>query len=366
VRRDAAVALLQGLVERPSPTGHVEDARRFLLDQLKGLGFAPEVDAAGNVKAQAGRGPVQVLLCGHLDTVPGGPAVKLEEGVLWGRGAVDAKGCLAAFVVAMHRLRASDALTLTLAAVPDEEGASAGAKHLASTEAPQFLVIGEPSGVDAVTLGYRGSVRLRFAVRGEEQHAGLPTPTPHDRLQAWWEGVRAWVQPYQGASLFHSASAVLLDLATERTPQGQLTARLDASVRMPPGFPVEEFLGFLRTTAAHHGALEVISVEQPYLGERDTPLVRAFVGAIRAQDRRPRLLRKTGTSDLNNLAPRLGVPGLAYGPGDSSLDHTPHERIEVAEFVESIDVLEDALRRLGAGGRGGAVQRLAPADVAVP
>ena len=55
---------------------------------------------------------------------------------------------------------------------------------------------------------------------------------------------------------------------------------------------------------------------------------------------------KTGTSDMNILAPVWGCPTLAYGPGDSKLDHTPHEAIELDEFERGVEVLTAALSQL--------------------
>jgi [amino group carrier protein]-lysine/ornithine hydrolase len=89
-----------------------------------------------------------------------------------------------------------------------------------------------------------------------------------------------------------------------------------------------------------------------YCGEKNTPLVEAFLGAIRRQGGQPALMDKTGTSDLNVLAPQWHQPALVYGSGDSKLDHTPHEHISLAEFRKSVAVLTTVLQRLvGNAGR---------------
>jgi len=61
---------------------------------------------------------------------------------------------------------------------------------------------------------------------------------------------------------------------------------------------------------------------------------------------RDRFKLKTGTSDMNILAPVWGCPAVAYGPGDSRLDHTPEEAIDLAEFQRGVDVLSEVLRTL--------------------
>ncbi|HED03922.1 MAG TPA: M20/M25/M40 family metallo-hydrolase, partial [Candidatus Fraserbacteria bacterium] len=81
------------------------------------------------------------------------------------------------------------------------------------------------------------------------------------------------------------------------------------------------------------------------LAAKRGPLVAAFLGAIRAPGGRPCFKYKTGTSDMNLLA-AWGRPILTYGPGDSSLDHTPEEHLELAEYRQAIAVLRGALGRL--------------------
>jgi LysW-gamma-L-lysine carboxypeptidase len=83
-----------------------------------------------------------------------------------------------------------------------------------------------------------------------------------------------------------------------------------------------------------------------YRGEKNNALVRAFLRGVRAGGGAPGFLLKTGTSDMNVVGPAWECPILAYGPGDSNLDHTPDEHVEIAEFLRAIDVLETALRQL--------------------
>ena len=74
--------------------------------------------------------------------------------------------------------------------------------------------------------------------------------------------------------------------------------------------------------------------------------MRALLRAIRAEGGRPRFKLKTGTSDMNVVGPAWGCPIVAYGPGDSSLDHTPDEHIDAREFRRSVRVLARALETL--------------------
>jgi LysW-gamma-L-lysine carboxypeptidase len=84
--------------------------------------------------------------------------------------------------------------------------------------------------------------------------------------------------------------------------------------------------------------------------EKNTPLVRAFLGAIRSQGGTPSFVFKTGTADLNVVGPVWNCPALVYGPGDSSLDHTPDEHIALDEYRRAVEVLSAALRNLTRAG----------------
>jgi LysW-gamma-L-lysine carboxypeptidase len=88
--------------------------------------------------------------------------------------------------------------------------------------------------------------------------------------------------------------------------------------------------------------------ERTWRSERDPLLVRSFLSALRtvAPAARPSFVVKTGTSDMNVVAPLWGCPIVAYGPGDSSLDHTPQEHLLLDEYWQAVLVLEEMLRTL--------------------
>ena len=90
--------------------------------------------------------------------------------------------------------------------------------------------------------------------------------------------------------------------------------------------------------------------ELAWRSERDPLLVRSFLAAVReiAPAEKPSFVVKTGTSDMNVVAPVWRCPIVAYGPGDSSLDHTPHEHLDLTEYWQAVLVLEQTLRNLGA------------------
>jgi LysW-gamma-L-lysine carboxypeptidase len=88
--------------------------------------------------------------------------------------------------------------------------------------------------------------------------------------------------------------------------------------------------------------------ETAFRAEKNTPLVRAFLRAVRDHGGEPGFVVKTGTSDMNVVGPAWDCPIAAYGPGESALDHTPDEHVNLAEWQMGVAVLAEAIRRVTA------------------
>ena len=172
--------LLTAMVAVPSVSGDEDAVATLLAVRLRDAGFDVDVDAAGNVVAAWGDGAETIALVGHLDTVAGEIPVRRDGDMLHGRGSVDAKGPLAAAIAAVSRQPRHGPRRFVVVGAVDEEAGSRGARHLAaSMAAPAGLVILEPSGWDAVTIGYKGSVRLRVTIEQPQAHsAGRASGAP--------------------------------------------------------------------------------------------------------------------------------------------------------------------------------------------
>ncbi len=157
------VDLLRELVTIESFSGNETRAARFLAGQMARLGYDSHVDPAGNavgIRDTSHPLPaprVTIVLLGHIDTVPGTIPVRIEKGVLYGRGSVDAKGPLATLVVAgaLARLPAGTRL-IVAGAVEEETATSRGARQIARDYSADHCVIGEPG----------GAARSRWDTRG--------------------------------------------------------------------------------------------------------------------------------------------------------------------------------------------------------
>jgi LysW-gamma-L-lysine carboxypeptidase len=340
-----AADLLEALVRIPSPTGSEERAVAFLQEQARADGFRVSTDAAGNFIAEAGRGSRLLLFVGHIDTVPGALAVRRDGDVLWGRGTVDAKGPLVAAYCAARR-HLDGGVRIRVVGAVDEEGASRGAKALDRSERPDWIVVGEPSGVDGLTLGYKGILRGTLGLRRPARHGGHPGPGAIESFLDCWTAVRGELGFADGFATLQGR----LDRIRSRHDGLADEVEADLQVRLPPGTLPHEAAARLEAVALRHGAgLQVTEAVAPHVADRRTPLVAAFLSSLRASGLEPRLKHKTGTADFNHLAQWFpGVPMLAYGPGDSSLDHTPEERASLRELEQAVGILDDAFTRLAA------------------
>ena len=342
---ETGIELLEEMVSIPSPSTQERELGQWLVTRLRGMGFAAKRDEVGNVVAFWGSGPREVLLLGHMDTVPGFIPVHREGQRLFGRGAVDAKGPLAAAITAVARQPAGATCRFTIIGAVEEEGSSRGARHLVHRKAPDQLIILEPSGWDAVTLGYKGSLKLRYRLSQPMGHGAGPNESAADRAITFVRRVQDHAAAQgDGVGTFERLDARILRFHADHDGFKD-TAAMTVGFRLPPNFDVSSLQQELQRWA--EGAeLRFEYADAAVRAEKNTPVVRAFLKGIRDTGGTPRFKMKTGTSDMNILAPVWGCPTLAYGPGDSKLDHTPDEAMNLEEFARGVDVLTSALSGL--------------------
>lgn len=361
---DASVDLLRQLVSIRSESGDEAAAAGFLVGSMRAAGLEARVDAVGNAVGEVvfGTGRRHLMLLGHIDTVPGGPPVELRDGKLYGRGSVDAKGPLATFVRAAARLAQSpetstlDLRLTVIGAVEEEVTSSKGARHVAEHYRPDACVIGEPSAAGAITLAYKGRLMVDLERRLPTAHSAGPEPTASALAVEDWNTVEAWAAAWNEGvqGVFPALQTELQSIHGGREGDEDV-CRTVIGFRLPPALDPRQFEATLRALWGEpelgRRELSFRGHEEAWVSERSHDLARAFSGAVRqVTGQRPRLKHKTGTSDMNVVAPVWRCPILAYGPGDSALDHTPWEHVEVAEYLQAVDVLEAAIRRWAALG----------------
>jgi LysW-gamma-L-lysine carboxypeptidase len=283
--------------------------------------------------------------------VPGVVPVHITDGKLYGRGSVDAKGPFATFVAASARLLAQGELGARLVlvgAVEEEAASSKGAHYIVDRYAPIACVIGEPSGWDRLTLGYKG--RLLAEGRWEQPmaHSAGRDVAVAERAVGFWNAVVTHCATHNEGKtqLFEQLLPSLRAISSGSDGLADWAA-LTIGIRLPPDIDPDTLADAL-AQASGGGQLRFRGGCPAYRGDKNNPLVRAFLKSVRAAGGIPGFLLKTGTSDMNVVGPAWRCPILAYGPGDSSLDHTPNEHVDVAEYLRAIDVLAGALQQLSA------------------
>jgi len=360
----AAVRFLTNLLGIYSPSGKEEDIANFLAYEMKRMGFEVGKDGIGNVIGVVGEGEPVILLCGHMDTVAGHLPLRIEEGKIYARGAVDAKGPLAAMVMAAAAAAKEPGFKgkILVASVVEEEATSRGVKHLITQGIKaDYAIFGEPSGVENVTIGYKGQIQLKIVCRTQTGHASMPWLYENALEKAYelWGQIKnayPYPSPEPSESPFDAVTACLVKVTGGRaTSVVPFEAELNIDVRVPIQFSTAQVFAEIEELIAKYQAANpkvtakatVLDTVEPFEVNKASPLVHVLSSSVRKVLNKPAtLLRKTGTGDMNILGKAMNLPIVTYGPGDSHLDHTLDEHIDVSEYLNAIQVYKETLLRL--------------------
>jgi [amino group carrier protein]-lysine/ornithine hydrolase len=354
------VELLHSMLKTYSPSGSERNLAELLHKQLISRGFKSRKDSVGNVIGELGHEGPRILLCGHMDTVPGEIPVRIEGDLVYGRGAVDAKSTLAAMLVGslLAKERCNLPFQITLAAVVEEERSSDGVKAIIATRVPYDLaVFGEPSGTSNIIVGYKGSLLLQVTCLTKGGHSASPWLSRNSCEEAFefWKTLRESLLKNDSSSKFSAVTGCITSV-TAGDGFNIIPSRtiLELDIRIPPsiqpGYVAEAVIELAELyEKAHEGARILVAVKsqsEAFLGSEDSSAVRAFRWAIRRTiGRQVALVKKTGTSDMNLFAKSYSIPMIAYGPGDSSLDHTENEHVSINEYLSSIEIFANAIKQ---------------------
>ena len=332
----------------------------FLADKCDDLSFDDiRIDEVGNLIATKGSGLPRILLCGHMDTVPGKIKVRKEGDWLYGRGASDAKAPLMAMLFAAASIQ-NDSGTVIFVGAVDEEGNATGIKNLVKSKLDiDYAVFGEPSGIKQVTIAYKGRIAINLKINvGNSSHASAP-----------WLSKNA----IEESLIFTTELKKILESGQENKKKGMLlTATVteikggtshnvtpkECDVIMDIRIPVDmnckmieekistsvQEISKKRKVEAFHSILDET---EPFEAPHNSPLVRAFtLGVMDVEHSRPTLIRKTGTGDMNVIGNQLNIPVVTYGPGDPHASHTIDEKVSIDEYLRGIEVLKKTLQHL--------------------
>jgi len=349
-----AVELLKKTLELYTPSRQEAEVAKLIAEKASSdLGFeSVQTDDVGNVIATKGYGRPRVLLCGHMDTVPGQIPVRIDDGFIYGRGASDAKSPLISMLLAASTVQRQYG-TVIFAGVVDEEGNATGVRNLIRSNIDaDYAIFGEPSGIDNITIAYKGRLALRITCDvGASAHASAPSLAKNaiEEIFDIWGSIRSAIETASPKGNKSGISCCLTEIdggsSHNVTPA---KCKMTIDVRIPTQTNTANTLDVLdraiKDVATKRGIKASYRLEdrtEPFEADHASPLVRALVlGVLDVRGKRPMLLRKTGTGDMNVLGNAFNIPVVTYGPGDAHSSHTVDERVSIDEYVSSIEVFK--------------------------
>lgn len=369
------LALTQQLIALPSVTPHDHGCQRLIAERLAPCGFQADYlnfEEVENLWLRRGtEGPV-FCFAGHTDVVPTGPLAAwdsppfqpdIRDGLLYGRGAADMKGSIAAFVVAAENFvreypqhQGSIALLIT----SDEEGPSkyGTVKVVETLEARQekitWCLVGEPSSSqqlgDIIKNGRRGSLNAKLTVQGKQGHVAYPqlADNPIHRVAPALAELAAEVWDH-GNAFFPPTSFQISNLNAGTGANNVIPGSLEALINFRFSTKLTEEEIKQRTTTILNKYVKNYSLEwslsgQPFLTARGK-LVAATVKAIQEiLNIETELSTSGGTSDGRFIAP-TGAEVLELGPCNASI-HQINECVNINDLSKLTRIYQRILEHL--------------------
>lgn len=374
----AVLELACDLIARPSVTPEDAGCQQLIGGRLQAAGFSCEhlrLGEVDNLWATHGSGAPVLVLLGHTDVVPTGPAADwasdpfvptVRDGVLYGRGAADMKGSVAAFVIAAEQFVAAHPDhpgTLAVLLTSDEEGdAIDGVRHVARLFAERgqridWCITGEPSSTarlgDLLRVGRRGSLSAKLRVQGVQGHVAYPDKARnpiHLAAPALAElAARHWDDGFESfppTSL--QVSNIQAGTGANNVIPGHL--QVDFNLRYNPHWnadTLERDIAALLDrhgldyTLAWHRSGEPFYTPEGTLRREAREVLGEFAGAT------PEESTGGGTSDARFIAP-LGAQCIEVGPVNASI-HQVDENIDLADLEALPALYQRLVERLLAG-----------------
>lgn len=355
-----AVKMLEKALRLYTPSHSEKPLAEFLADKCDDLGFEEiRIDEVGNLIAKKGSGSPKILLCGHMDTVPGKIKVRKEGDFLYGRGSSDAKAPLLAMLFAAATIQNNNGTIMFVGAV-DEEGNATGIKSLVKQKLDiDYAIFGEPSGIKKVTIAYKGRLAINLKINvGDSSHASAPWLSKNaiEETGIFTKELKNVLESNQedkqkGMMLTATITEISGGTSHNVTPK-ECNSVFD--IRIPVDMNcqmIEEKISKSVKEIAEKQGVEafysILDETEPFEAPHNSPLVRAFtLGVLDVEHTRPTLIRKTGTGDMNVIGNQLNIPVVTYGPGDPHASHTIDEKVSIDEYLRGIEVLKRTLHHL--------------------
>ncbi|HXG28163.1 MAG TPA: succinyl-diaminopimelate desuccinylase [Nevskiales bacterium] len=363
------------LIRRRSVTPEDDGCQALIGERLAAAGFALEpmrFGAVQNLWARRGRGAPLVVFAGHTDVVPTGPLEAwssdpfmpdIRDGLLYGRGAADMKGSLAAMVVAAGeyvRARPQHAGSIAFLITSDEEGVAVdGTRRVvealqARGERIDYCIVGEPSSAtvlgDTLKHGRRGSLTGRLSVRGRQGHVAYPhlADNPIHRLAPALAELCA-IEWDRGTQDFPPTSFQVSNLNAGTGADNVIPghAELLFNLRYSTALTADAIRERVEAVLKRHGLdyrLEWRHSGAPFLTARGRLVDAAREGVREVTGITPQLSTAGGTSDGRFIAP-TGAEVVELGPVNASI-HKIDEHVRIEDLDRLCLIYQAILRRL--------------------
>ena len=355
-----ATKMLEKALRLYTPSLSERPMAEFLADKCDDLGFEDiQIDEVGNIIAKKGSGSPKIMLCGHMDVVPGKVKVRKEGDSLYGRGASDAKAPLMAMLFAAASIEKNQG-TVTFVGAVDEEGNAVGIKNIVKKKMDiDYAVFGEPSGIKQVTIAYKGRLAIKLKISAaDSSHASAPWLSKNaieesiifvkelkEKLEANQE------DKTKGMLLTATKTEIKGGTSHNITPKECETL---FDIRIPVDMNcknIEQKIATLVKEISQEREVDafysILDETEPFEAPHNSSLVRAFtLGIMQVEKSRPTLIRKTGTGDMNVLGNQWKIPVVTYGPGDPHEAHTIDEKVSIEEYLKGIEVFKATLQHL--------------------
>jgi len=215
---------------------------------------------------------------------------------------------------------------VTVAALADEENKSAGARELIRSGAKfDHVIIGEPTGTSGIAIEYRGLIHLDIRCQSRAEHSSSSKSNliaeMCERILKIYSAPDSYLGPTITPTIFRAGEYINVSPSSAYT-------HLD--IRYGRGMDEGEIIKKVKETFTSC-EVEVKDHVPPVAVSPNEPAVKAIMRGLLVNNIKPRLIRKTGTSDMNILA-QLTRSIVTYGPGDSTMEHTESEKITLEEL----------------------------------
>ena len=306
---------------------------------LRAAGMTPRSTKATPRAVLWTRGRARLCLSGHVDVVPVGEGWtrdphggELAEDRVWGRGACDMLGAIAAFVAAAARTDAPCAVLLTT----DEETGMKAAEHALAEgllEGIEACVVGEPTDMQ-VGIAEKGVMWLRLTTRGRNAHGSMPElgDNAADRMVRILSRLQSMRLEGEHAVLGRATLNLGTLRSGEAVNQVPASAVAELDLRYLPGMRSDDILARLRALAAEPVEIEGMSDHVPFALPPDAPLAREAV-----RHAGTRALGLPYGTEASKYGP-AGIPCVILGPGEPGLAHTDRESVRVDALRRSAEV----------------------------